>query len=276
MMRRRWRSQVLLVTCGSLLLGGACASATGTLARANAGPARAAGRPRVRSWNLTLAPAPDDLALAEISFPRYSRHTAISAASLRLAVSGPFGDDYLAAAAPLAGSPTGPRALVVLVNRPSPLLDPAAVRLRVTTWRLLGKAVVRSVSDPFTHPVAGVTPALCDLSPRGAALSASELRPLLARGAALSGVGAAGAVAQAYDVACGLPYTSAFAQDITHGGVSTQPPLPPPSPEPPAPAPQPAPTPEQPREGTIPGEQCRREDRPGVACPLVAAARAVR
>jgi hypothetical protein len=253
MMRARWRSPVLLTAVGMLLLGGACASVTVALESTDVGSAQAAGRPLVRSWDLTLSPAPDDLALAEMSFPR-GRLGSVSAASLRLAVSGPFGDDYLAAATPLARGSAGPRALVVLVNRPSPLLDPAAVHIRVTTWRRLGAAVVWRLTDPFMRTVAGATPALCNLPLRGTTLSASDLRPLFARGVALTDIDAASAVAVAYDVACGLSYKSAFALAVTDAAT--------PGPQPPV-VPQPSPIPEP----EVPGLQCQREHRPRVVCP---------
>ena len=129
-------------------------------------------------------------------------------------MSGPFGDDYLAAAVPRLQTPGAPWALVLLVNRPSALLDPVSVHVRLTARRTLGTPVVWKLTDPLTHPDTGLTPALCNLALHGGALGESDLRPLHSRGAALAGFDAASAVAQAYDVVCGLPYASSFEQAV--------------------------------------------------------------
>jgi hypothetical protein len=189
-------------------------------------------------WGLTLTPAPNDLALAEVSFHRAARGQAVSVSSLQVSVSGPFGDDYLAAAVPRIETDRVPRALVLLVNRPSALLDPVSVHVQLTARRALGAPLVRRLTDPFTRPAGGGTPALCDLALHGSALSASELRPLHLRGQALAGFDAASAVAQAYDVVCGLPHASSFEQAV-------RPPSPP--------------------VGKLPGEGCKPA--PGYACP---------
>jgi hypothetical protein len=244
-------------TCGSLVLAVVWALTPSLGAKAS--PARPVGRradaaPARRSWRVTLAPSPDDLALAQISF-HGSGTRQITKRSLHLAVSGPFGDDYLAAAAIRARTAGGPRALVLLVNRPSPLLDPVSVALALTAWRSLGTPVVRRLADPFTRPQAGSTPALCDLRRHGGALGASELSELDARGAPLAGFSAASAVAQAYDVVCRLPYARSFEQAVEQTSASS-------SPGPSEPSPSPAPP-----VGKIPGEGC--EPAPDRACPLV-------
>src|ERR1700722_949222 len=136
----------LLAICGSLLVLADCAGAA-----PSAGAGVRAAAPTWRTWPFTLSPAPDELALAEIGFPRAARGQRISHASLRLATPGPFGDDYLVLAAPLAGTGRTPRALALLVNRPSALLDPATLRLRITARAALGRPVVRRFADPFAQ-----------------------------------------------------------------------------------------------------------------------------
>jgi hypothetical protein len=238
----------LLAVCGSLLVLADCAGAAPSV---GAGVHASALAPTWRIWPFTLSPAPDELALAEVGFPRAARGQRISHSSLRLATPGPFGDDYLVLAAPLAGTGRTPRALALLVNRPSALLDPATARLRMTARAALGRPVVRRFADPFAHAASAGKPALCDLALHGAALGAAEVRPLLSRGEQLTGFDAASAVAQAYDVVCGLPYTSSFAQAV--GQPAPESPSPTPSPSPPVPGP-PVCTPCAPA--------------PGYACPL--------
>ena len=194
----------------------------------------------VRRWQLTLAPAPDDLALAQVSFA-HANGVGVSARSLRVAVTGPFGDDYMVAGASHASTGVR-RALVLLVNRPSPLLDPSSVTLSLSALRALGEPAVRKLADAFAQKAAAPTPALCDLPLHGAPLSGSLLSVLGSRGAPLAGFSAASALAQAYDVACGLAYSSAFARAVKPAA----------SPAPPV--------------GKVPGEGCVAT--PGRACPL--------
>jgi hypothetical protein len=207
-----------------------------------------------RSWKVILTPAPEDLALAQISF-RHARQR-LSERSLRASVSGPFGDDYmvLVAVTPSA-TPGVARALVLLVNRPSPLLDPASVRVRLTAREALGEEITSKLANPLTRSGSALAPALCDLA-RGQALSGSQLRTLGSRGTPLTGFDAASAVAQAYDAVCSLPYASAFRQAVqasVSGGSAPAPQPEPPSPGPPVPGPP----------HCIP---C--DPRPGYACPL--------
>ena len=230
-------------TCGSLVLAAGWALAPTLGANTSQKPpaaSRAVTAAAQRSWRVTLSPSPDDLALAQISF-HGSRTQQITRGSLQAAVSGAFGDDYMAAGAIRARIAGGPQALVLLVNRPSPLLDPVSVVVALTAWRSLGTSVVHKLADPFTRPQAGSTPALCDLGRHGSALGASEVSTLDSHGSPLAGVSAANAVAQAYDVVCGLAYASSFKQAVRQ-----------PSPAPPV--------------GKIPGEGCEPEA--GRACPL--------
>jgi hypothetical protein len=256
MMRFVLTPLTLLAVCGSLAVAGAAASP-------NAGGAvHASAAPAVREWPFTLSPAPDNLALAEVGFPRAEHGQEISRASLQIALMGPFGDDYLVLAALRVGTGRTPRALLLLVNRPSALLDPVSVRLRLAARATLGSPVVRRFADPFARVSSAPRPALCDLALHGSALSAAQVGPLLSRGEALAGFDAASAVAQAYDAVCGLPYTSSFAQAVGQPApVTPLPPAPspPPSPSPPSPSPPPAPGP----------PVCAPCDpAPGYACPL--------
>lgn len=212
-----------------------------------------------RTLPLTLSPAPGDLALAEISFHPSARAERLSPAALRVLVSGPFGDDYMAAAAPRASTPGMVRALVLVVNRPSPLMEPAAVRLKLVARRSLGTAAIRTLENPLAtagaaawRAGAATKAALCDLPLHGAPLTAGELSALASRGSPLPGFTARGAVAQAYDLACGLPYAVAFKRAV-EGVAATG--------EQPATT---APT-SPPPVGKLPGEGCKPA--PGYACP---------
>lgn len=257
MMRSRLASLALFATTGWLVLGVAQAGAVRRLS--SAPPARAAAAER--SWQLTLSPAPDDLALAEISF-RGPAQERLSRSSLRLALSGESGDgdDYLAMATPRFSTPGGPRALVLLVDRPSALEDPVTVRLRLSATRALGLPVTLKLADPFTRPRPSRTPALCKLASAGSPLRGSQLRALDSHGAPLVGFDAPAAVAQAYDAACGLAYAGAFRQAVT--APTVPPTLPTPTPAPtPTPGPTPTPTPGPP--GCTPCDPA-----PGFACPL--------
>jgi hypothetical protein len=255
MMRFVLTPLTLLAVLGSLAVAGAAASPSAS------GPVHSsAAAPAVREWPFTLSPAPDDLALAEVGFPRAERGQEISRASLQIALRGPFGDDYLVLAAPRVGTGRTPQALVLLVNRPSALLDPVSVRLRLTARATLGGPVVRRFADPFARASSAPKPALCDLALHGSALSATQLGPLLSRGEALAGFGAASAVAQAYDAVCGLPYTSSFAQAVGQPApVASLPPSP-------SPSPPPAPSPPPPAPGPPVCAPC--DPAPGYACPL--------
>ncbi len=247
MMRRHLTKPTLVAVCGSLALLAGCADGAGGAKTASVGTSHNPVAVSTRTWTITLAPVPDDLALAQIAFRDAAPAARITSASLRVAVSGPFGDDYLASAA--VRLPGGPRALVLLVNRPSPLADPVDIVLRVTALRALGTPVVRRLANPFVRAASAPSPSLCDLPLHGVALSASQLSPLRSRGAPLGAFAGASAVAQAYDVVCSLPFASSFQQDVTHSAAGSSPPVP--SPAPP--------------DGKLPGEGC--VPKPGYACP---------
>jgi hypothetical protein len=215
MMRSRWRSLALLTGCGALVLGASAAGAGHEASSTKTAVRGGEARPPTRTWNVTLSPAPNDIALAEISFHRAHLGARISGRTLRASVRAPFGADYMALATPVVGTPGDLRALVVVVNRPSPLEDPANVHLRITARRGLGASVVWKLANPFSQPHPGLTPALCDLPFHGSALSGSELLALGSKGAPPAGFGVSTTVAQAYDVACGLPHEGSFTQGVT-------------------------------------------------------------
>jgi hypothetical protein len=247
MMRRPLTKPTLVAVCGSLALLAGCAAGAGGAKTVSAGASRDPRQAPSRMWTITLSPAPDDLALAQIAFRGAAPAAHITSASLRIAVRGPFGDDYLVSAA--VRLPGGPRALVLLVNRPSPLLDPVDVVLHVTALRALGRPVVSRLANPFARAASAPRPSLCDLPLHGGALSASQLGLLRTRGWPLSGFAGASAVAQAYDAVCSLPLASSFQQAVTQSGAGSAPPAP--SPAPPV--------------GKLPGEGC--VPAPGYACP---------
>jgi hypothetical protein len=261
MMRRSLTTLMLVVTFGLLMLGGALAIAL--KARAPAAASRRGAASGTRGWPVTMSAAPDDFALAELSFDRAARAQQITSGSLQMAVDGPFGDDYLLAAALRLAKVGPPRVLVLLVNRPSPLLDPVSVHVRLTASGSLGQPSVRAFANPLARGTGMRAPLLCDLALHGSPLSASEVRPLRSRGQGLSGFDAAEALAQAYDAVCGLPHASAFEQAVEHSGS-------------PAPSPTETPPPTQPPSspappvGKLPGEGC--VPAPGYACPGAASA----
>ncbi len=251
MMRRPLTKPMLVAVCGSLVFLAGCAAGAGGAKSASLGARHDPPRAATRTWTITLSPAPDDLALAQIAFRGAAPTARVTGASLQVAVSGPFGDDYLASSA--VRLPGGPRALVLLVNRPSPLEEPVDVRMRVTALRKLGTPVVSRLADPFVRSASAPRPGLCDLPLHGVALSPSQLSPLRSRGAPLAGFAGTNAVAQAYDVVCSLPFAGSFEQAVTHSGAGSTSPVP---------SPQPPPAPPV---GKLPGEGC--VPAPGYACP---------
>jgi hypothetical protein len=267
MMRPRQASLVLLAISATTLLGGALTDTSGAASGASKG-----------AWRTVMAsvsPTQNDLALLQIRFSATRGRQRITNRNLKLALGLPIGSDYITLATLGHGLSRSPKALILIVDRPSALLDPAVIRLRVRSSRALGKPRVWTLVNPFTHPSAGLTPALCDLPLGGAAaLAAPVLRTLSSQGAGLTGFDSTAAVAQAYDVVCGLPYEASFAQAVTHAssgvcfpsgalcclpnGGCASPPIPTPAPTPPTPVPSPP--------GCAPCNPA-----PGYACPLARA-----
>jgi hypothetical protein len=209
---------------GPILLGWLTAAG---ICAAGAAAAGGGGASSSRTWHERVSsPAQFDLSLAEIEFGARA-HLATPGAgasrrgsSIRIALHGTAGLDYVASALTRFSVVGRPRALVLVVNRrPRGSLAPdiASVGLDVTAPRRFGAPVLRTFSDPFTRAASGLTPALCDLPIRGPALAASDLRAVLGNGLALSGFGAAAAIAQAYDAVCGRPYDPAFRRAVTQG-----------------------------------------------------------
>jgi hypothetical protein len=256
---------------------------------AGAGTAGAAqGVHATRASRVDLpAPAQFDLTLAEVSFRARGRAAKRAAGaarhrpSIRLGTRGPIGLDYVAGAITGFNVSGRPRALVLVVNRrPRGSLAPDLARIEVTVGapRRLGRPLLRVLADPFTRP-SGLTPALCDLPIRGAALAPGELRSLLARGSALPGFSAQAALAQAYNLVCRRPYDPAFAQAVTQGSVAAcevghagAPCCPPnaicsPPPCPPCPPCGPGPCPAGLERGRAAAIPCPLQS-PPIACPL--------
>jgi hypothetical protein len=201
-----------------------------------AAAATAAGASGARSWHeQVLAPAQFDLSLAQISFggrafgARPSSGGSRRAGSIGLKLGGSTGLEYVAGAVTRFRVLGRPRALVLVVNRrPRGSLAPdlARISLTVSAPARLGRPRVSQISNPFTHPT-GLTPALCDLPIGGVALKAGDLRSVLSRGLPLTGPAADGAfrfdaeaaIAEAYDAACGRPFSPVFREAVTQGSV---------------------------------------------------------
>ncbi|HWX96659.1 MAG TPA: hypothetical protein VNZ01_07385 [Solirubrobacteraceae bacterium] len=214
------RSRPYLPLLLALIALGACAAAAVASHRSAGG--------RVRVWKEHLAaPAQFDLSLAQVSFGASARVAASSASrprhasSVRVQLRGPSGLDYVAAAITRFTVFGRPRALLLVVNRrPRGSLAPDLARIDFTVSALarLGDPLLQQISNPFTHPT-GLTPALCDLPIRGAALAGADLRPVLSRGPAPGGFSAAASIAQAYDAVCGRPFSASFKQAVTQGSL---------------------------------------------------------
>jgi len=202
-------------------------------------------------WQLDLAPAPGSWALAQIRF-RARRGARISQRTLGASVKGAFGSDYLAAAG-LRGPSSGQLvALVLVVNRPSALADPATVRLRMRSAGALG-AHTQLVTSEALHAIGPGYGANCRLTNISTALTAANLRAVTSRGEPLAGFTSAGAIAAAYDQMCEHqdpeePTAHQFERDV--------------EPNPPGSGPTPTPAP------PVPPRCAPCEPRPGFACPL--------
>jgi hypothetical protein len=204
----------------ALITIAACAAAPAATQRSATGA--------VRAWKGNVAaPAQFDLSLAQVSFgaPARVAHPSSSAAgraaAIALRLRGTTGLYYVAGAVTRFRVLGRPRALMLVVNRrPRGSLAPDLARIGFTVISAtrLGKPLVFQLSNPFTRP-SGLTPALCNLPIRGAALTAADLRAVLSRGAAPGGFSAAAAIAQAYDVVCRRPSSQAFRQAVTRGSV---------------------------------------------------------
>jgi hypothetical protein len=186
--------------------------------------AQARSTSSTRAWRVSVtAPAQFDLSLAEIRFGAPARATtsianrSYVARSIRLALRGPTGLNYVAAAVTRHRTRAGPRALVLVVNkRPRGSLAPdlARIGLTVTAAKWRGRPLIWQLSNPFTRPSIGLTPALCDLPIGSRSLKATDVRSVVSRGVAPTGFAPASAIVQAYNAVCGLPYDASFKQAV--------------------------------------------------------------
>jgi hypothetical protein len=171
--------------------------------------ARTASAAGERRSLVTLAPAPADLALALVRFPAARRHAGPSTSTMQVGAVGPFGDDYLAAAAIRGRAGRSAAALVLLVNRVTAVFDPASVSVHLRSARALGVPASAVLANPFAG-AAGVPPANaaappCALTTGAAPMAAGTLTLLTSRGSPLPGFSGNEALAEAYDVVCGIP-----------------------------------------------------------------------
>jgi hypothetical protein len=167
-------------------------------------PALAAAPTARRSWPLTVrAPAQFDATLARASFALAPglRHPGMS-----IALAGPNGLDYVAAARLRTQPARRLVALVVVINRrPQGSLAPdlVAINLRTRLGRALPKpSLVERVN---VHGAPGPAPrGLCSTPPTGS-LRAGDLALLLSAGPKAPGGTPTELIAHAFDSACGRP-----------------------------------------------------------------------
>ena len=167
-----------------------------------------------------VAPAQFDVALAQVRYavPHGPRP------ALRLALAGPAGLDYVAAALPRRQPRHAVVALVAIVNRrPRGSLAPDLARIVLSTRpsRTMRAPTVTQATNVLAAAPASA-PAACALG----ALSAGDLRFALRAGAPPAGFGARSTIAQALNAACGRPVDAAFRTAVA------PPALPAPSPRP--------------------------------------------
>lgn len=205
----------------------------------------AGAQPSATQLSVVVSPAEGNFVLARLSFPG-AHGRPLTKSSLRLQPPSWAADDAIALATPAHPRASGRVALLLIANRPTNLAEPVSVRLRALADPGLGPAGVRRVENPLGHSP-GRPAWLCGLASHG---RAPALRTLGAHGRPVAGLGPAGAVAQAFEIACGLPVGPQL-----KAALAPPRPVPPPAPGPPAP--------ERP-------ECAPCDPRPGYACPLVA------
>jgi hypothetical protein len=242
------RPRLLSVVVATLLMALAASGQAGAAAPHGA----------LRTFPVALSASPHDATLLQIRFPHGGRR-ALAANALHVQVVGAFGDDYMALAAPRKTGRRGPEALLVLANRPSALLDPASVHLRISARASLGKPVLVHLADLLYNDHAQPPAGLCTLTQGSAPLDPIAVTPLAHRGSAVSGFSVAQSLAAAYDAACisnvdAQSFKNALAAQPAPGGCES--------------ACEPAPTP------PLPGPpRCTPcNPAPGFACPLIATA----
>src|SRR5271167_387333 len=128
------------VSSSLLAVLAACAALAVVIPGAGAqGAARTAGRAPQRTWQMTLSPAVGDIALAVVGFPHAARGARVERGSFSVLASAPFGDDYMVVGGVRGAGANMPRALVLLVNRPTALEDPSHVSVRASAAASLGR-----------------------------------------------------------------------------------------------------------------------------------------
>jgi hypothetical protein len=167
-------------------------------------------------------PAQFEVTVAQIRYavPHGSRP------ALRLALGGPTGLNYLAAALPRHQPRHALVALVAIVNRRprgSLAADLAQVVLRTRPTRALGAPRISQAMNVLTAKPASTPPA-CALGP----LAVGDLRFALRAGSPPPGFGARATIAQALAAACGRPVDPAFRQAVAPPASPTPPPQCPP------------------------------------------------
>jgi hypothetical protein len=181
------------------------------------------------------APAQFDVAVAQVRYavPHGPRP------SLKFAVAGPTGLDYVAVALPRHQPKRALVALVAVVNR-----RPRGSQAPDVSQILLGTRLSRAMRSPTVTQATNVllvapatAPAACGLG----ALKVADLRFAMRAGAPPSGFGARSTIAQALAAACGRPVDAAFRAAIAPPAFQLPPPKPQPCPPcPPLPTAQPA------------------------------------
>jgi hypothetical protein len=164
------------------------------------------------------APAQFEVTVAQIRYavPHGSRP------ALRLALGGPTGLNYVAAALPRHQPRDAVVALVAIVNRRprgSLAADLAQVVLRTRPTRALGAPRTSQAMNVLTAKPA-TTPPACALGP----LAVGDLRFALRVGSPPPGFGARATIAQALAAACGRPVDPAFRQAVAPPASPTPPP----------------------------------------------------
>jgi hypothetical protein len=173
------------------------------------------------------APAQFDVSIAQVRYavPHGPRP------ALRLALAGPTGLDYVAAALPRHQPRHAVIALMAVVNRRprgSQAPDLAQVLLSTRPSRAMRAPTVTQATNVLARTPAAA-PAACALG----SLRAGDLRFALRAGAPPPGFGARSTVVQALDAACGRPVAAAFRAAVAPPALPA--PLPRPTPCPPCP-----------------------------------------
>lgn len=217
------------------------AQASASQARSPRAPNRLEHRWRVQ----VKAPGPSDYALARISVK------APVGTHLRIGSVGPHGADYLAAGRMRHGHAAELQITILLLDRATDLMDPVDIELTLHMGRAVGRPYLEQVTDGLAARQSSPS-ALCHPHSGQVPLTGSAFEGLYSFGQPLPGFSAEEALAQGYDLSCGLPFQESFKRSVGEQANST-PPIPEPGPpvkEPPSCGPCQAP--------------------PGYACPLQA------